>query len=185
MGRGGTPVPHSVAAVAVAARARPGPRGECGGSWGAGGQGYGGSQGGAGVTRTVGCRARGRPLRRLRTIAGAREVNARGPRLGRAWTPRPNPGPAAAGQMSPAALRNGDPCRPPVRISPYPSWLSNLHLVTAPHSIAQSSRPGSGMGVATHYPCRYGAREGHPGHGEGAPTESGRLSGLSTPISGR
>lgn len=114
------------------------------------------------MTRTVGCRARGRPLRRLRTIAGTREVSARGPRLGRAWTPRPNPGPAAAGKMSPAALRNGDPCRPPVSLSPYPSWLSNLHLVTAPHSIAQSSRPGSGMGVATHYPCRYGAMERAP-----------------------
>lgn len=159
-GQGGTRVPHGAAAAAVAARARPGPRGECGGSRGAGRRGYGGSLGGAGVTRTVGCRARGQPLWRLRAISGTREVSSLGPRLGRSGTPRPSPGSAAAGKMSPAAMRNGDPCRRPGRLSPYPSWLYDLHLVTAPHSKAQSDRPGSGVGVAIHCPYRRGAWEG-------------------------
>lgn len=119
-GRGGTEGPHST--PAAAARARPGPRGECGGSRGSGrwGQGYGGSPGGPGVTETVGCQARGRSPRRRRAIAGTRGVSAPGLRLGRARTPRPSPGPAAARKMSPGALRNGDPCWLPERLSPLP-----------------------------------------------------------------
>lgn len=74
-------------------------------------------------------------------------MSAQGPWLGGSWTPRPSPGPAAAGKMSPAALRNGDPCRRPGSLSPYPSWLYNLRQVTAPHSIAQSGRPGRGWGL--------------------------------------
>lgn len=59
-------------------------------------------------------------------------------------------------------MRNGDPCRRPGRLSPYPSWLYDLHLVTAPHGKAQSGRPGSGVGVAIHCPYRRGAWEGAP-----------------------
>lgn len=138
------------------------------GRWG---QGYGGSPGGPGVTGTVGCQARGRSPRRRRAIAGTREVSAPELRLGRARTPRPSPGPAASRKMSPGALRNGDPCWLPERLSPLPilamrppPWLQY------PHSLAQSGRP-RGLSHSAPTAKEPGKGQGQ-GRGEDVPTES-------------
>lgn len=136
------------------------------GRWG---QGYGGSPGGPGVTETVGCQARGRSPRRRRAIAGTREVSAPGLRLGRARTPSPSPGAAAARKMSPGALRNGDPCWLPERLSPLPI-LAMRPWLQYPHSLAQSGCP---RGVSHSAPTAKEPGKGQgQGRGEDAPTES-------------
>lgn len=111
------------------------------------------------MTRTVGCRARGQPLRRLRVIAGTREVSAQGPWLGRAWTPRPSPGPAAAAKMSPAAMRNGDPCRRPGRLSPLPILAIRPppgHSTPQPSSVGSSWVGDGGCHTLPLPPCSLG-----------------------------
>lgn len=123
-GRGSGPPQR--AAAAAAARARPGSRGECGGSRGPGrrapGRGVCGplrrDRGGRGHRE----RSWGRSPGRRRAIAGTQEVSAWGPRLGRAGLadPTPSPGPAAARGVGPAALRNGAPCWRPGAAAPHP-----------------------------------------------------------------
>lgn len=159
--------------AAAVARARPGPRAvsaEVAGSPE------------ARVWRQPG-RGRGDPDCRVPSLGAVTQAtlsdcrDPRGERVGAAH------GPHAPAQvllrMSPAALRNGDPCRRPGLLSRYPFWLYDLHLATTPHCIAQSGRPGSGVRVA------WEGAGPRPWRGRPHRMWSPCLSVLSTPVCGR